>query len=329
RQHYSDFSAIFSATSVREDVLCEDSIKYLETSGLGTLELYKIYSNISGIDQLDTIRADLLYRFARALYEEPLSEQTFALFKSLGREMTVNRLADAESCYEKINALYADQFTHMKLAFDTNGMDHAEQMLHCIDRPRLVTFSKTRNDPSDSRQLLPFFVLGWVETLKDGKYKSHTAYLTGDGTSEGTSFESQYATLYNFAGSGCSGNSSWGSSRYFSARERNQPGALSYVYEFSATNNTLSLEVFFNDNAVNISRRSDGVYFLNKERLTKEELHERLQAKHEQAEKFGLYVSLKKSDQSAFKELIADLPRPSWIKYNDLSDHGSALGSVE
>ena len=315
RSNYADFIGIFYARAVPAEILREATLKYLEQSDLSARELYNVYNSISGVDELDTIKPGLLCRFAKELHGEAPREQIFDLYQNLGKELTVGRKFDDE-CYDKINAIYSDQITHLELIRDTNGMDHAEITLSGIGRPQWVTFSKTRNDPSESRQHLPVYFLSWVETLEDGKFKSHHATPTGSGTSEGTEFESRYSIVRNFSRSGCSGNGSWGSGSYFSLKDRTRPGDLSLLHDIVSETNELTLEVLYYDKSLIISRAPDGRYYLDKMVMTKEQLIRALDAM--QKDKYGLVVMLKKSDRPDFKAILAELPdRPGWIKYEN------------
>ncbi|NLX26273.1 MAG: hypothetical protein GXY61_09995 [Lentisphaerae bacterium] len=321
QQNFAYFIEIFRANSVPEDILREATQKYLETPDLSAQELYKVYISISNIEGLDSIKPDLLYRFAQVLHGEPISEQTFALYRNLAEEMAKKRLDDAEECYGKIKALYADQIFHLELKPGTNGMDQAEITLEDLDRPKMITFSKTRNDPANSVQHFTLYFLGWLESMEDGQYKSHYADPRRSGTEKGKVFNKRYIRIPSFQPSGEIGSYSCGDGSYTRVEEMTRPGSLSLVHEFSATNNTLKVEVFYNDITLDIARTPDGNYILNKEILTADELHERLRAKHEKAEKFKLYASLKESEQEEFyKTVISDLPQQTRIEYNDLPE---------
>ncbi len=326
RQNFADFIEIFRADSVPEDILREATQKYLETPDLSAKELYKVFRSISGIAGLDSIKPDLLYRFAQVLHGEPICERIFALYRNLAEEMAKKRLHDAEECYGKIKALYADQIFHLELKPGTNGMDQAEITLEDLDRPKIITFSKTRNDPANSVQHFTLYFLGWMESMEDGQYKSHYADPRRSGTEKGKVFNKQYMNISSFQPSGEIGSYSCGDCSYTRVEEMTRPGNLSLVHEFSATNNTLKVEVFYNDITLDIAHTPDGNYRLNKEILTPDELHERLRAKHEKDEKFKLSASLKKSEQQEFYEtVISDLPQQTRIEYNDLPETDGSI----
>jgi hypothetical protein len=319
KTNYADFIALFRAKSVPEKVLKEATLKYLKQPDLSATKLYAIYDSISHVTALDSIKPDLLYRFAKVLHQEPLSEQVFRLYQKLGSAMTVNRI-DASECYDKIAALYGDQITHLQLEKDTNGLDRTEITLKGIDQPLLITVSKTRNDPAKSQKRLPFFFLYWLKPTEDGKFKSYYAYETGSGVSENITFPERYITLYNLSSSrGSFRGVQWGeANQFFSAEDlTKKPGSLTIVYSVSPKENTLTLKILFNDNSEIISRSLNGNYILNKDVMTNKELIAVLKEKCEKKEKFGLIVVLDKAERATFKKtILKKLPsRPAWITY--------------
>ena len=304
QHNYSDFIGTFYAKTVPEEVLKEATLKYLKQPDLSARELYTVYNTISFVSALDSLKPDLLYRFAKVLHQEPLSEQVFRLYQKLGSAMTVNRI-DASECYDKIAALYGDQITHLQLEKDTNGLDRTEITLKGIDQPLLITVSKTRNDPAKSQKRLPFFFLYWLKPTENGKFKSYYAYETGSGVSENITFPERYMRLYNFSSSrGSFRGVQWGEANQFFSTEdlTKNPGSLTIVYSVSPKENTLTLKILFNDNSEIISRSLNGNYILNKDVMTDKELVAALKEKCEKKEKFGLIVVLNKAERATFKK---------------------------
>ncbi len=326
QQNYADFIGIFYAKTVPADILREATLKYLEQPDLSAKELYKVYNSISGVEALNPIKPELLYRFAEELHKTLPSEQAFRLYQNLGKEIMGNRRGE-NPWYDKIVALYADQITHLELEKGTNGFDRAEITLQGVERPQLITFSKTRDDLSESREQLPFYFLGWVESIGDEKYKRYSASPGGSGISEGTDFAESYMTVHGLS-SGYSCGGSWGEvSQWFSAEDRTKPGALTLLHSVSLQTGELTVKVLFNDNSLIVSRASDGRYIFNKMRMTKEQLIRALNALHRSNERLVLIVILDKAERKEFKKLLSEIPRSARVKYEDppKSDGGISI----
>ncbi|MDF7800595.1 hypothetical protein P4C99_14050 [Pontiellaceae bacterium B1224] len=322
RENYADFNSIFYAKAVPADVLQAAMWAHLKNPDLSARELYRMYESISRSDELVDLRSETLFRFARVLREEPMSEYLFDLYRNLGQAISVAHDKVPDAC-EKITELYGDQIIHLELETDTNGFDRAEITVQGIDRPPLITISKKiRNDPSGRREFLPFYFQAWAEVLEEGLYKVYSATTQGRRTSESADPNSAYTVIHSFSVSnGDAGNCTWGE---LGARDRSsieewtRPGDLCVIHQISPRTNELSVAILFKDDRLFVTRAADGDYFLNNERMANDELLLALLEYQVINEHCRVVALLEKEDRAEFKALLSDSSiEKRQVKYED------------
>jgi hypothetical protein len=318
RRDFGEFIAFFQPKSVSVEVYREAMEDYLKNPDLSAKELLAVYKKLSNWDELKPGRPALLYRFAEQLRHAPFDEETIDLYSALGREVTVERGDDP--VYEKIDDLYADEVIHLELTEDTNGLHRGEATVFGVDRPRLITFSKAGDDTEGSREVLPFYFIGHVQTLDGGSYKSRHVTPGGGGSTTGKDFEEQFMQI-RALGAEYSGGRTWGPMSTWrsaeSMEERMKSGDLLVFYEFFPVTSELNLTVVQNDEAMTLYRTEDGQYLLDDVLMTSEELAQALQQDYETGDRLGVIAHFSKKDRKAFWKDISGVQRPAWIRYEE------------
>jgi len=312
RENYADFIAIFPAKAVPDEVLFQETLEYLDTPDLSATELYRVYDLAQHSKMLKGIRPALLLRFARMLHEEPMNEWIFKLYKDLAEAITKDRSENRDVC-GRIEELLGNRFVHLELQPGTNGLDRAEVVAARGERPLLLTLSKTRNEPTESREFFPFYHVSWVDEREDGTYKGYTSMLGGVGSSEGAKLDASYVILYGFSmrDSRCNGRQ-WGpltATREEWVVNNVKPGDLCLTYDPMVQSNQVDIAVMFNDDRLVVSRGGEeGGYFLGKEPMSEEQLFKALTKRQMEAEALQVVAMLKKGGRQIFKDLWSDLP---------------------
>lgn len=247
---YADFISIFKAEAVSEEILKKVTLDYLQQSDLSAKQLNKVYKSISTIESLDSIKPNLLMRFAEKLHEEPMSEYVFSLYQDLAKQMAT-RNSVATNSLDRIKALYADQIVQLELARDTNGFARAETTLSLKDRPQIITLGGLSDSLPESRIYVPYFLL-WQEVFQNGQCKSYYDSPYGSGSSESSEFQGHRLTLCGLLsdGYGHVGMSSGGfSDQYCSVEDMTEPGNLTLLaYSNPDNSDELIVKVALNEN---------------------------------------------------------------------------------
>ncbi len=286
REQYGDFIELFQAKAVPPEVLYSATLSYLETPDLSAPALYSVYERVADVPALETVRQEVLLRFARELLKEPLNDWTFELHKHLAAALSVDH-DDHADVYDRILALYGERMVQLELERDTNGMQRATATVPGADRPLLILMRKPADDASESGELIPFYLAGWVEVLEDGSYRSHCGTPRGGNTTEGAHLEANYTIIHDFLSD--SHGSSYGAVRDVQWVEQStKPGDLGMIYDFSPQTFEMSVTVLLNDGEqravpepdaasdLELSHTLEGTYLLEGKRLTRDELADAL-----------------------------------------------------
>lgn len=254
RDHFEDYIVLFEQDSVPADVERQAAMTFLEQSEHPAKMIKKAYDHMLPRVSLETVRAELLLRFAQQLRSEPASRFSFKLFSELAREI-VDSKGGMPDCIEQIKTFYADQICYLDFTAGTNGVVRGEVVQKGIgitDRPKLILFWKDGEVVQANQWGDPLYLVMWVEsTDEEGSYRIHKTVCSGKSNcSELTPPNKANYVFRSFTGEGTSEWSDRSVDQNFSLESETDPWDFALVYSvgIDPESNEITIEAVLNEN---------------------------------------------------------------------------------